>query len=143
MRPPLQLERYFFPKVEVNAAPPGGSETKPPKKTAYNLEITPSTEKIAEDRWHAIIQIRVTPATEVDRQYVVALDVVGFFKVAPELSEPDAKKLVTVTGCSILYSAARELLLVVTSRGPYAPVTLPTISLLQTVQEESDSSKTE
>jgi preprotein translocase subunit SecB len=54
---------------------------------------------------------------------------------------PDPEKLLRVNGASILYSSAREFLITVTSRGPWAPMILPTISFLPVEENKSKESK--
>ncbi len=51
----------------------------------------------------------------------------GFFRLPEGLAKEEAVKLAGITGSSILYSAAREHLLMVTGRMMWGPFQLPTI----------------
>ena len=60
--------------------------------------------------------------------YAIHLVVVGLFTIDKKF--PDHEKLLRVTGASMLYSAAREFIITVTSRGPWSEVIIPTVSFL-------------
>ena len=53
---------------------------------------------------------------------------IGFFKISEECSEEETEILMTNTAPSVLYSAAREYLLIITGRSRYLPVLLPTVT---------------
>ena len=126
--PPLQLERYFYSRVTFEANPeykPGeGSETIKLKETPMTLL------RHAEDtrRWQVILDIDTPSLKESPGPYYIDLQVVGFFGVVPDFPEEDIETLLGVTGSSILYSAAREFIMLITSRGPWPAVSLPTVT---------------
>lgn len=136
MDSPLYLHQYFFPCIEITADPQAGSpndheylfETKvdvlgPDEKGLYqvNLEISSFPEDI-----------------ENLQPYAIRLITVGLFSVSNDWN--DAVKLLKVNGASILYSAAREFLITITSRGPWGAVSLPVISFLKKYLNEIESS---
>jgi preprotein translocase subunit SecB len=55
--------------------------------------------------------------------------------VGNSLAVDQREIMALVNGFSILYSAAREMLLNVTARSAYGPVSLPTLSFVNLVQE--------
>ena len=67
--------------------------------------------------------------------YEVTFQVVGQFSVL-DPSYNDKEKLVRINGTSILYSAAREMVLLVTGRGPWGPYQLPTVNF-QTLSQQA------
>jgi preprotein translocase subunit SecB len=73
--------------------------------------------------------------------YKLDLQITGFFEVLPDYPENKVKELIRITGASLLYSGAREYVLGFTSRGPWGPVLLPTISFLEPNQQEEPQPK--
>jgi len=67
----------------------------------------------------------------------VELIAIGFFSVNAEWKDP--LKLLEVTGASILYAAAREFLITITSRGPWGAIMLPTTSFLVMYNKKRES----
>lgn len=80
---------------------------------------------------------------------MIELVAVGFFEVNSDW--PDPLKLLKINGATILYSAAREFLITITSRGPWGAIPLPATSFLALYnhkisarqQKEGDSAKGE
>ena len=67
----------------------------------------------------------------------------GIFEISPEWPKEKVMDLLKITGASILYSAAREFLLITTSRLPWKPVMLPTISFAQVKNNLSKNNKSQ
>ena len=131
MTPPLQLENYFFKRLLVDAQLPDGEdeprfERSPPVTT--EIELYPHVED--ENRYQVRMVIERDDAQQSPGTYEVELEVYGFFSVSPDWPEEERESIVRVTGASILYGAAREHLLAVTSRGPWPALMLPTISFV-------------
>ncbi len=125
MGPPLLLEHSFFTKVAVEADPDyvPGSDVRPHDYAVQvNSQMAHSKSDPAVWKIDLCIQLRRdgTPAP-----YTVDLQVVGIFRVAAEWDPERASSLVRVTGSSILYSAAREYLLVLSGRLAWGEVQLP------------------
>ena len=124
----LQLEKYFYPRVSVKADP----EFKPEKKSVSGkLDMkTEVTLLSAEGRkWQVLLKIKTVPNPEGSFiPYQFELEVTGNFSVSPDFPEGEMKEFVRVAGSSMLYSAAREFLLIITSRGPFGGLSLPPIS---------------
>jgi preprotein translocase subunit SecB len=62
---------------------------------------------------------------------------VGFFEVDTGLPEEVIGDVVAANAPAILYSAARELILLVTGRGPFPPFSLPSATFI----DETPTSK--
>jgi preprotein translocase subunit SecB len=73
-------------------------------------------------------------------RYHFRLRIIGFFSwCSEEQLEEEVAHIVAVNGASILYSSAREYLLMITSRAPWGQLTLPTMSFADvTVTPETD-----
>lgn len=126
MNPPLIVKEYFFPFVQVSADPDITGE----ESAVMDFETKVAVDKDPDnDTYQVTLEITAMPEDETKRiPYAIHLIVVGMFSVDEKW--PDPEKLLKVNGASILYSAAREFIITVTSRGPWPPTTLPTISFL-------------
>lgn len=139
---PLVVESYFFPHVNVTADPqykPTGQAEKTP-----HFDIKVSAEDSPQNGIRqVVVEIYSAAENEDEHQaYTVDLVCIGLFKVAPDYPEPE--KLLRISGAAMLYSAAREFLLTITSRGPWGALTLPMASFIPRQQEsenDPDSSK--
>ena len=97
----------------------------------------------AEDRqWAVILSVEQNVAAEKNAPYNFVVRLIGFFTIIEGLEEARVKQLLLTNGSSILFSAAREILRDMTSKGPYAPLLLPTLSFFPFTKEEQ-AAKTE
>ena len=67
--------------------------------------------------------------------YEADIQIQALIEVGNHLPADQKETMALVNGFSILYSAAREMLLNVTARSAYGPVSLPTLSFVSLVQE--------
>lgn len=133
MNAPLELKKYFFSHVQVSADPqyePSEEEITP----EFNVRVTVNRDD-DHDIYQVTLEITAEPEDENIRiPYAIHLVTVGLFSV--DDGWPDHEKLLKVNGASILYSAAREFIITITSRGPWPAVILPTISFLPRKEDE-------
>lgn len=130
---PIDLKSYFFPFVQVAADPECSMD---------NLEISPEIEvksSVERDENNGIYQvtlsISVIPDDEESRlPYNIELIAVGLFSVTEQVDDPI--RMLKINGASILYSAAREFIITITSRGPWPHFVLPTASFFYPKSEE-------
>jgi preprotein translocase subunit SecB len=129
----LLLERYFYPKISIQADP-----KYQPAAAPLLAEISVSTHftKLAEAgrKWAVTISIK-TSTKDHPIPYKIDLSAVGYFRIAPDYPEEEVEKLIRIGGPTVLYSAARELILTISSRGPWGPVFIPSMSFLETPKE--------
>lgn len=133
MKSPLEISSYFFPSISVAADPEfkPGEDTIPP-----HIEVKVSVDHVENNTYQVALEITLEPENEEKKQpYAIELIAVGIFHVAPDF--PDPGKLMQLNAAAILYGAAREFLITITSRGPWGAVTLPSISFLRS--KDSDS----
>jgi|SRR6266498_2087381 len=128
---PLELERYFFTKVHVDAITGSSSKATSTVKAAVNLK------QRVDDKRRFLVQVDVTISATAHEpaQYRGDISVVGYFKVDPSYQK-DPAELAGRNGAAILYSAAREMLANITARGPWPTFALPwfsfkTLSIVQ------------
>lgn len=132
---PLQLETSFVSKLEILADPGFRPEDEfaAEVRTAVGLD----SDKDEPGLWHLTLKVILGPQPDERAPYSGELHVHGFFRfLDDEVPLERAAQLVAVNGASMLYSSAREYLLLVTSRGPWPAVQLPTVSFLDLKPEK-------
>jgi len=133
---PLQLHRYFAEEIFCKANPDFDKD-KEVKIKDFQVFFETS-----EDKNPLLRRIRLTVEQNLSKDgnepFAFKIVMVGFFEVMKEFFESQGtektEQLVNVNGPALLYSAARELLALVSGRGPYADenlnVLLPSITFL-------------
>jgi preprotein translocase subunit SecB len=140
---PLLLENHFFTKVVVEANPAYEPEKNEEQPFGIQTEVQVGQHKDDPRRWRVILNLRTESTAEKEQPYKIDLECAGFFKVDHEVEEKRMPFLVRANGASILYSSAREFLLLVTGRGPWDPVYLPTTNFLEPPKGEEKPKLTE
>ncbi len=126
-KPPLQLNNYFFPVVNVIANPNWTQESAVGKGApTSNCAIKSAKVENINNMYEVTISIEITDTPENPSQYNISLVAVGLLTADDSL--PNMDQNMTITGASILYSASREFLLQLMSRGPFPPIMLSPIS---------------
>jgi preprotein translocase subunit SecB len=130
---PLQLEVYFL--KEFLFALTDGLEEIPGKAVQHdNLSIDVTSE--VETRNNEPRSFRCELTVESKNQeghnypYRFRVTYVGFFRMIEEIPADRVDLIARTNAPAILYSAAREALLPITSRGPYPGMMLPSITFL-------------
>jgi preprotein translocase subunit SecB len=134
---PLQLHRYFVEEISCKANPDFDKD-KDVKVKDFQVFFETS-----EDKTPLLRKIRLTVAQDISKDgnepFAFKVVMVGFFEVMKDFFESQGPektdRLVTVNGPALLYSSARELLALITGRGPYQDqsinILLPSITFLQ------------
>lgn len=141
-RAPLRLETYFFPKVQIEANPEYSPEAAPAEQDielGVNLGLVSSKEQPT--KYQLMLDIEKITVKSGMLPYRILLEAVAIFSVDPDLKHPDIKKLVQINGASMLYSAARELILTITGRGPWGSFQLPTVNFLGAISGSEKAKK--
>lgn len=124
----LQAEQTFITKLEIRLV--NGPRTEPAPQVTLNVR-TGLAELQDKGRWRVDLVIDVVPAEgQPAPPYEVSIAVSGLFRVISPMEAADARRLAFVNGLSILYSSARETVLLLTSRFPAGPFVLPTVSFV-------------
>lgn len=120
----LKVIDYIFPEVECRAnpgCPANPQEIVPPSvRVAKRLAVKESQENI----YRLALHIEFGRPEE-KCSYVGQVRIVGLFAAQPD--RPNPETVLLVAGSSLLYAAAREFILSITSRGPNAPLMLPMV----------------
>lgn len=123
---PLQLERHFFTKVKVDANPAG----KVGAANVLNCEVELAIAEGDPKRFQVILRLKLLSPAGMEACYTGEIHAVGLFRVVDEWPEAERSKLVEVNGAALLYGAIRELLLVITTRGPWPPILLNSVTFI-------------
>lgn len=129
--PPLQLERYFFTRTVANANPgfdPVAAGNAGDVDRDVDVQVHLFRNDADPHEYQLTLAIVPVQVGDASPPYELEVEVIGFFTVNPSFERPDIDRLVQVNGASLLYSAAREYVMTVTSRGPWGPFLLPTVN---------------
>jgi preprotein translocase subunit SecB len=120
-KPLVVLEHYFFPIINVTA---NSSWQQDKHNVDPNINISTVCSEIDghENTYAVKLDISIKNTDEHPSQYNVQLSAYGVLTADKDLD--DKKNNMSVTGSSILYSASREFLLGIMSRGPWPPIML-------------------
>ena len=133
---PLQLHRYYAEEIFCKANPDFDKDKEVKIKDFQVLF------EAGEDKNPLLRRIRLTIEQNLSKDgnepFAFKIVMVGLFEVMKEFFESQGtektEQLVNVNGPALLYSAARELLALVSGRGPYVDgnmnVLLPSITFL-------------
>lgn len=139
---PLRLEWYFIKELRVAWQPEfDPSESSAVSVSDLSVEVVPSQNQEDPFKWAFEVSIALEDNTGKRFPYVFHIALAGFFEISKVYAEknPDgAELLAIVNGPAVLYSAAREHITTLTSRGPYPEVILPTVTFLP-IDEKSKS----
>jgi preprotein translocase subunit SecB len=137
---PLQVKSIFFTEVHIsNSVSPSPGENVFPE-----LEVDPLIQprKDGEGDWTIILRVYLKSREGTTASYVGEIETIGLFTVDETNWDPaNSEKLVFINGSGILYSATREMVLNITSRGLFPPVTLPSCSFSQMFQDRENAKK--
>lgn len=129
---PLQLEHYFLAESHCKARtePPGeGYESWGPADAEwFKTEVRMFRGEDEADFFQIQLSIETVSEAESSLPYEILLHIIGYFRVDPDFKHDNLEHLVQVNGASVLYSAARDFVLTLTSRGPWGPLMLPTVN---------------
>jgi preprotein translocase subunit SecB len=120
----LLLKSYTFRRIEVIASDSPLDETQchvETKRTFWNAEGKSRD-------WKILLEIDFGKDDKKPISYTGSVAVEGFVEVDAEYPEKMVSQLVSITGSSLLFGAAREMIAILTARGPHKPLLLPSIS---------------
>lgn len=134
----LKIKNYFVTSLSVKAIPVEEGAKSSPEGRVDTITKVETAQHLENKRdWKVALAIHCSPAEKNVIGYSISVELVGFFEVEKELPEEQIGDVVVANAPAILYSAARELILLVTGRGPFPPFPLPSASFI----DETPSSK--
>lgn len=128
--PPLQLEESYFDTVHLDVVPEYSPDAEGrPRQHGVQIHLNLATLDDNPGMWRVALDLTDKDVDGETPRYHFRLRMIGFFRwTGGEQTEQDVAQIVAVNGASILYSSAREYLLMLTSRTPWGQITLPTMS---------------
>ncbi len=109
-----------------------------------NIEVDREVEQSGEDpnRWAVMLDVTLQQVEgEAPPPYTGHIKLLGFYQVH-EGYKGDSDRLIRITGASMLYGAAREMISYITARSPNGMLTLPSVSFYEEAQKEKTVKRT-
>jgi preprotein translocase subunit SecB len=129
---PLQMKDHRFTNLRVKSLEFGSIAAKPSLKPTIWFEQVADTT----NQWRLILTLLIASADPAKAfAYEAEVQLQGLVEALEDLPSEKRQQIALVNGFSILYSAAREMLLIVTARSAHGPMSLPTISFVEMVKQ--------
>jgi preprotein translocase subunit SecB len=125
----IQLTNYFVSELQF-AANRDFKEQNSSNVTADELQVTHQASPAAENnrQWQITLRIALNASPESNSPYSFLVEMIGFIDVAESVSDDRVERFARINGTSLVFAAAREIIKAATSRGPYKPLMLPTVT---------------
>jgi len=138
---PINLNSVFFTEVKISANPAAKGDD----LYNINLEIKPFLSASSEDKreWGIVLAVEFTSKEGVVAPYVGEVEAFGNFSVVEGWPESEIEKLVYINGCGILYASMREMVAIITSRGFFDTLSLPSCSFAEMYKDKKENEKKE
>jgi len=124
----LRLEASFYDKVIVETVPQYQQGVPISLRGDIGVELVPSTE--SSSPWAVILSVAINaPEEGPTPPYTVDMRAIGHFRWEGDTEAGDEgfERIVGVNGASLLFSGMRELVAIITARGPWGQMLLPTL----------------
>jgi preprotein translocase subunit SecB len=127
----MQLENYFVEELSfgLNNNYKLDSENLP-KLASSDLEIEVRLGEANENVSRKMCHLTISPKPKKKFPYEFKIVLIGFFEIDLKCSEEEKAILLKSNAPSMLFTAAREILLLVTGRTRSMPLMLPTVAFL-------------
>ncbi len=140
MKSPLRLERSFIKELHFTLRDDFIPPASPCPDPQINVNIMAGQRKGSPRNW--AFTLTIAPAAESAHLIPFEFKIVmhGLFEVDKDFPEDRADLLAKVNAPSLLYSAAREVLMQLSGRNGYPPFILPTITFLEPEKKQEEQS---
>jgi len=125
---PLNLDLSFPRKIELTANLEGGEHV---RELTTRCELNFGQNKDNARQWQTVLTVHFEGKGGAG-PYKGCVEYVGLFTVSADYPEEKMARLVAITCPSMLYSSARELVALLTGRGPHRALMLPSVSFQDT-----------
>jgi preprotein translocase subunit SecB len=133
----LQLNRYFIKKLAFSLNEGFDRRSKPTSKELratvvpeISIGVFAEHNPDNEHQWRIELLIETGESEDRSFPYKVAATVVGYFTVDKKMPSSEAENLAKVSGASMLYTTAREMIVNATGRTQYPHLLLPTVTFV-------------
>lgn len=128
---PLQLRQYFVTEIRITAR----RQFKAKEGWAYNVQNLGSDIKCHKHdketgKWRVALRLRYNSRPDENVPYDFSIAIVGLFEVLEKWPTAKAKSLVCINAPAMLYSAAREIIAMISGRGPWGTMLLPSMNFM-------------
>lgn len=133
----ISLTNYFVSELQFTANQAFDSD-KPSRLEIADLQLTRAATAKTEDRrnWELNLRVALNASPERNLPCSFVVSIVGFISVDSSVSDENVERFVNINGTSLVFSAAREIVRAVTSRGPFRSILLPTITFWEAKPEK-------
>ena len=132
---PLQLKGYFLKELAFSLSDELQSMPKEPAQyDLLGIKVDADCSSQDDDPYEWRCELRVESEDEDSTKklpYRFRVVFVGFFHVFEEFPADRVELMARTNAPALLYSAAREALIPLTSRGPYPAIVLPSVTFLE------------
>lgn len=129
---PLQLKQHLFTIVNVRTHPEGT----PAGPVRLNQHVVHLPVKGKPNEWHVELFIQhMSGDGKHPFCYDVELHLVGIVEVHGRMDQEKREVIAAVNGLSLLYGAAREMVLNITARAPHGPFCLPSLNFAEVLKQ--------
>lgn len=145
MKSVLQLNEYFFPAFGCSANKEFDSTKRQLRfvdipAESLKLKLSGDADKAVPDLYTVMLTIIIEPGQSKYIPYYVYLEAFGTVTIDKNFKD-DKESAAVLNGASLLFSAAREFILAMTSRGPLPPIKLPTVTFGKFKKEKIEAPK--
>ena len=132
----IQLTNYFVSELQFVANRDFKLDTQS-SIGADDLQVTHQVSTRAENKrqWQVTLRIALNASPESNAPYSFLIEMIGFIDVADSVSDDRIERFARINGTSLVFAAAREIIKAATSRGPFPPLLLPTVTFWEPKEE--------
>lgn len=132
----IQLTNYFVSELQF-AANRDFKMDDPSSVSADDLQVTHQALAKTENKreWQITLRIALNASPESNSPYSFLVEMIGFIDVAESVSDDRIERFARINGTSLVFGAAREIVKAATSRGPFPPLLLPTVTFWEPKQD--------
>ena len=128
---PLQLRQHLFTIVNVRANPAG----KPDGPVQLHQHVVHLPVPGQSNQWQVELYVNShSGSAKHPFCYEIELHVVGIVEVSGDMEKEKREAIAAVNGLSLLYGAAREMVLNITARAPHGPYCLPSLNFAEVLK---------
>ena len=129
---PLQLKQHLFTIVNVRANPAG----KPDGPIELHQHVVHLPVPGKAHQWQVELYINIHSGNAKHPFcYELELHVVGIVEVNGDMDKEKREAIAAVNGLSLLYGAAREMVLNITARAPHGPYCLASLNFAEVLKQ--------
>jgi preprotein translocase subunit SecB len=128
----ISLTNYFVSELQFQSNRTFDPQN-PLEIKLEDLDVTKDAKQSAEDRrkWEVTLQVKLVERPVRNLPCHVALEIRGLVEVDQSVKDENIERFVGINGASLVFSAAREIVRAITSRGPNGSILLPTVTFWQ------------